>query len=84
MAYNGHTGVKYKRYKEHDGEDLDPECVVDDSGAVLNELYFESYSGNLCVTVDTGDEYVSVEIPVKADKKWNEFADSLPRWDTEE
>ena len=85
MAYNGHSGVKYRRYDESmidedTDEYQDPECVIDTVGE-LDELYFESYSGSLCVTVQVADEYVSLEIPVKADTDWNEFVASLPAWE---
>lgn len=49
----------------------------------LEELYYESYSGDLVIRFedrDTGRTF-DVSTPIKADPNWNEFADSLPRWD---
>ena len=81
MAYDGHNGVMYRRYDEFpEDEDMEPVMAIDAMGT-LDELYYESYSGNLCVTAQIEDEYVSLEIPVKADKDWNEFVESLPKWE---
>lgn len=81
MAYNGHNGVKYRRYELNEEEERYEEPEFEETDAVLDELHFESYSGTLDVTVDTGEGYVSISIPVKATHPWNEFLQSLPEWD---
>ena len=81
MAYDGHNGVKYSRWEPDISEETYEEPKVDTTDATLDELYFESYSGELNVTVETPDGYVSIQIPVKADRDWNEFVGSLPTWD---
>jgi hypothetical protein len=81
MAYDGHTGVKYRRYADDHNDGDEP--LVDTGSATLDELYFSSYSGELEITVETPEGYIGLNIPVKPDGDWNEFVESLPKWTNE-
>ena len=48
----------------------------------VEELYYESYNGEIVIRFEDRDtgRFFDLSIPVKADDNWNDFADSLPRW----
>jgi hypothetical protein len=52
----------------------------DDPSARLEELYYDDATGSLVVMIDTDKGTVSLDVPIKACPRWNEFVDSLPRW----
>lgn len=83
MAYDNQRGVSYSRWTPDIDEENHDEPETDQSDAVLDELYFESYSGDLNVTVETDDGYLSLKIPVTARIDWDKFVNSLPQWDDE-
>lgn len=76
-SYENVSGVEMSEWPEDSDEpDEQRHCK-------LEELYYEPYSGDLVIRfVDRDSERTfDVSIPIKADPNWNEFADSLPRWD---
>jgi hypothetical protein len=78
--YNRIDGVKVS-YWTNDPDSDDPhDPVWENKNARLEEMYVDS-SGHLTVNVTTQKGSFFIDIPVKASKDWNEFADSLPEWD---
>lgn len=49
----------------------------------LEECYYDPHTGDLVITFTDrdSDRFFDLSVPVKAVSEWNEFADSLPRWD---
>ena len=74
--YDNVSGVEMSEWPEDSDEpDEQRHCK-------LEEMYFEDYNGELVIRFvdrDTNKTF-DLSIPLKADKKWNDFADSLPRW----
>lgn len=82
MAYGEHNGVLFSEWKTNDGGEIDKEEPdYEDDNATVEEIYYSEYSGNLMITVYTDDKFISIDVPVIADSDWNEFVDSLPRWE---
>jgi hypothetical protein len=79
-----------RNYKKVAGVELgewpeDAEEPAEQRHCKLEEMYYEPYSGDLVVRFidrDTNRTF-DLSIPVKADENWNDFADSLPRWDND-
>lgn len=74
--YDNIRGVGYQRYVE---DETEPK--VDVSDARIDEMYFTH--GDLDISMDTPDGHIRVSVPVKAVKDWDEFVDSLPKWNHE-
>jgi len=74
--YENVSGVELAEWPDEDDE------PAEQRHCELEELYFEPYNGELVVRfVDRRTKRTfDLSIPVKADPNWNEFADSLPRW----
>ena len=83
MAYDNIYSVGYRRWDSDDNDDLHAEPEVDVRDASLDEMYFDTYDGNLHITVETPDGYIGLDIPVLPVKSWGKFVDSLPTWSTE-
>jgi hypothetical protein len=75
--YDNVAGVEVAEFTDESDE------PVEQRHCKIEEFYFEKYSGDLVLTFsdrDTG-RFFSVSIPIKPNKDWNDFADSLPRWE---
>lgn len=53
----------------------------DDRDALVEEFYFEESRGRLNLSIVTDEGLLSIQIPVQATGEWNEFVESLPKWD---
>lgn len=66
-------GVGYRRFE---GEESEP--TTEQRDAKVEEMYYDSYSGELDVRVETDDGFICITIPVLHTGKWDEFVESLP------
>lgn len=81
MAYDNKNGVKYSRW-DSDGDEYGDEPDVQETDAVLEELYFSPHSGKIEITVMTeSDGFIAIDIPVLPVKSWRKFVESLPMWE---
>lgn len=71
------AGVEVAEFLE---DESDP---VEQRHCTMRELYYDAGCGDLVLRFEDRDSgrYFNMSIPVKAVKSWNEFAESLPRWD---
>jgi len=72
--YERIKGAQYSRWL---GEEDEP--VAKDSAAEIEEMYREG--GRLIIRADTSDGLVDIAVPITTTQSWNEFVESLPKWE---
>lgn len=62
----------------------DPEAIARIDGEI-EEMYYDEGDGILAIGFNApDDQFFSLEIPVGATEDWNEFVESLPKWEIPE
>ena len=72
-------GVRYSRWDANDETPEEP--VYEEQNGKIEEMYFDSRTGNIHINVIADDEHIFLDIPVLPNGQWNGFVDSLPKWD---
>jgi hypothetical protein len=75
--YDVNVNVEFAKWS---ADSPDP---IEQQRCQLEECYYDPASGNLVLTFEgrDTDEFFDVSVPIVAVNAWNEFANSLPRWD---
>lgn len=76
VNYDNIRGVGYTHWE---GDDDTP--AEETREIVVEEFYYDEYSGELHLSFVREDDLEVLAIPVKASEDWNEFVESLPTWD---
>lgn len=77
--YTRVAGVEVAEWDD-DEDNHDP---VAQRHCTLEEMYYETATGDLVITFEDRDtgRFFDLTIPIKADPDWNELVKSLPTWD---
>ena len=78
VAMSNYERIKGAQYSRWLGEEEHP--VAEDDATEIEEMYREG--GRLIIRADTSDGLVDLAIPITAEESWNEFVDSLPKFES--